>query len=256
MTDEHRHTATAADSLDDDLARGPLAGMPALNAQMMGDAGGRPDRPTTTGRCLEASRDVMIFVGTDEQLLNALDETAARGGVKGSIAAAAAEKIRYMTHPTDAGDDLTAAIALIRKVTPATSPWTETDFVDSPGDCTDTDEAIATILNAVIDGRLSPSAAPAPHPDNSAVEALVKAACAEAEKAIRKFPQPNYVISKVAEEAGEVVKAAIHCAEGRETPDAVVSEITQAMAMLIRLYLEGDQVHGLPALASIGGKHD
>lgn len=75
----------------------------------------------------------------------------------------------------------------------------------------------------------------------------------EAEKAMRKFPQPNYVISKVAEEVGEVVKAAIHCAEGRETPDNLVAEITQAMAMLIRLYLEGDQVHGLPAPAAING---
>lgn len=86
-----------------------------------------------------------------------------------------------------------------------------------------------------------------PAPD--AVARLVEAARAEAEKAIRKFPQPNYVISKVAEEAGEVVKAAIHCAEGREKPENVRAEIVQAMAMLIRLYVEGDQVHGLPALA-------
>ena len=94
----------------------------------------------------------------------------------------------------------------------------------------------------------------APAPD--AVARLVEAARAEAEKAMRKFPQPNYVISKVAEEAGEVVKAAIHCAEGRETPEAVRAEIVQAMAMLIRLYLEGDQVHGLPALAATETSHD
>lgn len=81
------------------------------------------------------------------------------------------------------------------------------------------------------------------------VELLFLSARVEADKAMRKFPQPNYVISKVAEEAGEVVKAAIHCAEGRETPENVVAEIRQAMAMLIRLYVEGDQVHGLPALA-------
>ena len=92
--------------------------------------------------------------------------------------------------------------------------------------------------------------APCPiHPSPDAVARLVEAARAEAEKAMRKFPQPNYVISKVAEEAGEVVKAAIHCAEGRETPSNVRAEIVQAMAMLIRLYLEGDQVHGLPSLA-------
>ena len=70
----------------------------------------------------------------------------------------------------------------------------------------------------------------------------------EAMKAMHKFPQPNYVISKVAEEAGEVVKAAIHYAEGRETPENVRSEIKQAMAMLIRLYIEGDQVHNCPPI--------
>jgi hypothetical protein len=62
---------------------------------------------------------------------------------------------------------------------------------------------------------------------------LVTEAKLEAFYAMRRFPQPNYVISKVAEEAGEVVKAAIHCAEKRET------------AELIRLWVEGDQVHGL-----------
>ena len=80
------------------------------------------------------------------------------------------------------------------------------------------------------------------------LEPLFVAAVAEAQKAMRKFPQPNYVISKVAEEAGEVVKAAIHCAEGRETPGNVVGEIKQTMAMLIRLCVEGDQVHGLAPL--------
>ena len=88
------------------------------------------------------------------------------------------------------------------------------------------------------------------------VARLVEAARAEADKAMRKYPQPNYVISKVAEEAGEVVKAAIHCAEGRETPEAVIGEIKQAMAMLIRLYIEGDQVHGLPPLAAMEASDD
>lgn len=97
-----------------------------------------------------------------------------------------------------------------------------------------------------------------------AVEALVKAAdqsffelvvdgMAEADRAMRKFPQPNYVISKVAEEAGEVVKAAIHCAEGRETTANVQGEMKQLIAMLYRLWVEGDQVHGLAAIRA-GGK--
>ena len=79
---------------------------------------------------------------------------------------------------------------------------------------------------------------------------LVAAAYAEATKAIQKFPQPNYVISKIAEEAGEVVKAAIHYAEKRETAENVAGEMKQLIAMLIRLWIEGDQVHGLPPIAA------
>lgn len=79
---------------------------------------------------------------------------------------------------------------------------------------------------------------------------LVASAYAEAIKAMRKFPQPNYVISKIAEEAGEVVKAAIHCAEKRETAENVAAEMRQLIAMLIRLWVEGDQVHGLPPIAA------
>lgn len=81
---------------------------------------------------------------------------------------------------------------------------------------------------------------------------LVIEAMAEAQKAMRKFPQPNYVISKFAEEAGEVVKAAIHHAENRETRDAVVGEMRQALAMMLRLWIEGDQVHGMKPLTQEG----
>jgi len=77
---------------------------------------------------------------------------------------------------------------------------------------------------------------------------LVVDAMAEADKAMRKFPQPNYVISKIAEEAGEVVKAAIHCAEERETAANLRGEMKQAIAMLYRLWVEGDQVHGLASV--------
>ena len=80
---------------------------------------------------------------------------------------------------------------------------------------------------------------------------LVDEAISEAARAMKKFPQPNYVISKIAEESGEVVKAAIHCAEGRETPENVIGEMRQTIAMLFRLYAEGDGVHGLPALARL-----
>ena len=84
---------------------------------------------------------------------------------------------------------------------------------------------------------------------DASFDVLVYAAKAEALRAMRKFPQPNYVISKFAEEAGEVVKAAIHCAEGRESASNVRAEMKQAIAMLYRLWVEGDAVHGLLALA-------
>lgn len=80
---------------------------------------------------------------------------------------------------------------------------------------------------------------------------LICAAVDEAGRASRKFPQPNYVISKIAEEAGEVVKAAIHTAEGREQPQAVRDEMKQLIAMLYRLWTEGDQVHGLKPLRMV-----
>ncbi len=83
---------------------------------------------------------------------------------------------------------------------------------------------------------------------SAAISNLIEAAKEEAAKAMRKFPQPNYIISKIAEEAGEVIKAAIHCAEGRENPEAVIAEIKQTFAMLFRLLLEGDEVHGLSPL--------
>ena len=79
---------------------------------------------------------------------------------------------------------------------------------------------------------------------------LVESAMGEATKAMTKFPQPNYVISKFAEESGEVVKALIHHAEGRETRAAVVSEMKQCLAMMLRLWIEGDEVHGLPAIGA------
>lgn len=100
---------------------------------------------------------------------------------------------------------------------------------------------------------LAPQPAPEPRdvreaePDN--FDQLVADGIAEAMKAMRKFPQPNYVISKIAEEAGEVVKAAIHAAEGRETAENLRGEMKQLIAMLYRLWIEGDQVHGLGSVA-------
>ena len=81
---------------------------------------------------------------------------------------------------------------------------------------------------------------------------LVAMARVSAEKAMRKFPQPNYVLLKVAEEAGEVVQAGVHYAEKRMEWQQVEGEIVQLLAMLIRLVTEGDQINGItPPAAGI-----
>ena len=79
---------------------------------------------------------------------------------------------------------------------------------------------------------------------------LVERARTAAEKASRKFPQPNYVALKIAEEAGEVIRGCVHYAENRMDWSEVEGEIVQLLAMLIRLVTEGDQVNGVtpPAL--------
>lgn len=66
-------------------------------------------------------------------------------------------------------------------------------------------------------------------------------------KAQRKFPQPNYVALKVAEEAGEVLRAAVHCAENRMETTEIYAESVQLIAMAIRLLIEGDKINGVPS---------
>ena len=91
-----------------------------------------------------------------------------------------------------------------------------------------------------------------PEAQNDYFASLVAMARASADKAMRKFPQPNYVLLKVAEEAGEVVQAGVHYAENRMEWGQVEGEIVQLLAMIIRLVTEGDQVNGItpPALCS------
>lgn len=81
-------------------------------------------------------------------------------------------------------------------------------------------------------------------------------AIAAAAKASGKFPQPNYVALKVAEEAGEVVRAAVHYAEGRATWKEVEDEVIQMIAMGLRLVTEGDQVNGVIPPNEISAKSD
>ncbi len=85
---------------------------------------------------------------------------------------------------------------------------------------------------------------------------LVERARAAAAKASVKFPQPNYVTLKIAEEAGEVVRGAVHYAENRMEWSEVEGEIVQLLAMLIRFVTEGDEINGVippAALAAMGG---
>lgn len=74
---------------------------------------------------------------------------------------------------------------------------------------------------------------------------LLPDAIMAATKAIKKFPQPNYVTLKIAEEAGEVVRGCVHHVEGRMEWAEVEGEIIQLLAMIIRLVTEGDGVIGL-----------
>lgn len=103
-------------------------------------------------------------------------------------------------------------------------------------------EEIKTGLRAAF-ANVTATTAPVSVPDDY-FASLVAAARVRADKAMRKFPQPNYVLNKVAEESGEVIKAVIHFTEGREEWRNVEGEIIDNLAMLIRLVIEGDQVIG------------
>jgi len=84
---------------------------------------------------------------------------------------------------------------------------------------------------------------------------LVERARQAAEKASAKFPQPNYIALKIAEEAGEVVRGAVHYAENRMEWIEVEGEIFQLLAMIIRFVTEGDLVNGIvPPLAASTGE--
>jgi len=84
-----------------------------------------------------------------------------------------------------------------------------------------------------------------PETSEQLVARILCRATNEMNKAINRFPQPNYVALKVAEEAGEVIKAAVHYSEGRETWENVENEVVQMIAMGLRLLVEGDQKNGI-----------
>src|SRR5690606_7384346 len=105
------------------------------------------------------------------------------------------------------------------------------------------------ILSALTAGK------PEPASGTDYFGSLVERARASATKASAKFPQPNYVTLKIAEEAGEVIRGAVHYAERRMEWSEVEGEIIQLLAMLIRFVTEGDQVNGIvpPTLPTAGG---
>lgn len=107
------------------------------------------------------------------------------------------------------------------------------------------------ILNEESPVREVYTAPPAPVVHSDYFASLVSMARLSADKAMCKFPQPNYVLLKVAEEAGEVVQAGVHYAENRLTWDEVEGEIVQLLAMLIRLVTEGDQINGVTPPQSV-----
>lgn len=96
-------------------------------------------------------------------------------------------------------------------------------------------------LNITARAALEAAERAAAHP----FDGIVARAKAAAAKASVKFPQPNYVALKIAEEAGEVVRGCVHYAENRMEWAEVEGEIVQLVAMLIRLVTEGDQINGV-----------
>lgn len=103
-------------------------------------------------------------------------------------------------------------------------------------------EEVRELAYRISSDELAP---PAPAVPDDYFASLVAKARLSADKAMRKHPQPNYVLLKVAEEAGEVIQAGVHFAENRMDWNHVEGEIVQLMAMLIRLVTEGDQVNGI-----------
>lgn len=115
----------------------------------------------------------------------------------------------------------------------------------NPGNFEDIANLAMMLHQRGADPALLASKQPSPVVMGDYFSSLVAMARISADKAMRKFPQPNYVLLKVAEEAGEVVQAGVHYAENRMKWTQVEGEIVQLLAMLIRLVTEGDQVNGI-----------
>lgn len=93
-------------------------------------------------------------------------------------------------------------------------------------------------------------------PGMALFSSLLAKAKERAIKAAIKFPQPNYVLNKFHEEAGEVGKEVIHYTENRGDWARVEDEIVDLLAMTIRLLKEGDGVIGFVPPYLKGDSHD
>lgn len=72
---------------------------------------------------------------------------------------------------------------------------------------------------------------------------------AEIARARAKFPQPDFLTTAMTEEFGEAVRAVLeHMAKGQTLGLRldVRKELVQAIAMAVRLEIEGDPIHRLP----------
>jgi hypothetical protein len=87
------------------------------------------------------------------------------------------------------------------------------------------------------------------HTQSESMRLIAHKAELAAFKAMERFPQPNYVVAKILEEAGEVGGAYVHMVEAEagqrtknpKTREDLEGEIVQLIAMLFRLWVEGDQ---------------
>lgn len=72
---------------------------------------------------------------------------------------------------------------------------------------------------------------------------------AELERARKKFPKPDFLLTAFSEESGELVKSVLDNMFGKSTESDVYSEAIQVIAMAVRLIEEGDPIHKLNPLA-------
>lgn len=80
---------------------------------------------------------------------------------------------------------------------------------------------------------------------NNYLTDITRKAYTSAETAKLKYPQPNYTTLKIAEEAGEIIRAAVHYAENRMEWAEVEAEAIQTIAMIFRLLTEGDEINNV-----------